>query len=302
MPLYLLHFTLPATALRLPEPPCNVQSWRGRLSQQETESSSLSPPARSPRVSCATRGAAMSAAKKPIPPRPAVPSPTSTSSTHHSTSFLTSVSPLNLALVILNVEHLRTDVPQFGAAARFTHLWRQSSLRLCADGAANRLHDSLDETARARMLPDLITGDLDSLRGDVATFYSELGVPIEAEADQDTHDFEKCLRWLERRQLADAAGAGSGGAAASRPFSVVAVGAFGGRLDQQMANLNMAYAFSAFERFYLMSDSSIAFVLPPGKHVIEANAEAEDGSCGLIPLGGRCDRVVTTGCAHARES
>ena len=69
-----------------------------------------------------------------------------------------------------------------------------------------------------------------------------------------------------------------------------------------MANLNMAYAFSAFERFYLMSDSSIAFVLPPGKHVIEANAEAEDGSCGLIPLGGRCDRVVTTGCAHARES
>ena len=76
---------------------------------------------------------------------------------------------------------------------------------------------------------------------------------------------------------------------------MVAVGAFGGRLDQQMANLNMAFSYACFERFYLLSDASLACVLPPGKHVIEPNREAEDGSCGLIPLGGRCERVVTTG-------
>ena len=242
----------------------------------------------------------MSHARRPLAPRTAIS--TAAGPTFHSTSFLTSVAPLNLALVILNVEHLCSDFAQLGAAARFTHLWRQSSLRLCADGAANRLYDNLDDAARMRMLPDLITGDLDSLRGDVASFYSEHGVSIEGNPSQDTHDFEKCLRWLERRQHDDADRAsGAGEPPAAQPFSVVAVGAFGGRLDQQMANLNMAYSYACFEHFYLLSDASLAFVLTPGKHVIEANRDAEDGSCGLIPLGGRCERVVTTGCAPDRR-
>jgi len=80
---------------------------------------------------------------------------------------------------------------------------------------------------------------------------------------------------------------------------VVAVGAFGGRLDQQMANLNMAYRYKGFRDFFLLSEHSIAFVLEPGSHVIEPNPEAEDGTCGLIPLGGRCDGVRTTGCVAA---
>jgi len=215
------------------------------------------------------------------------------SSNTYSSSFLTAVAaPLNLALVILNVDRYGSGAELGPAATRFSHLWRQSSLRVCADGAANRLYDNLDEEARAQMLPDLITGDLDSLRGDVATFYSDRGVPIEGDTEQDSHDFEKCLRWLERRDAADRATEQPAG---PQPLSVVAVGAFGGRLDQQMANLNMAFAFSCFERFYLISEASLAFVLPAGKHVIETNSEAEDGTCGLIPLGGRCDHVVTTG-------
>jgi len=215
--------------------------------------------------------------------------------TYHSTSFLTSVSQLNLALVILNVDHHGRN-PAHLRAMRFSHLWRQSSLRLCADGAANRLHDSMSEGTRGTLLPDLITGDLDSLRGDVATFYAGHGVPIEGVTDQDSHDFEKCLRWLEERQHETAAHTmATTDAPAEQPFTVVAVGAFGGRLDQQMANLNMAYAFGSFAAFYLISDASLAFLLRPGRHVIDVNREAEDGSCGLIPLGGRCERVVTTG-------
>ena len=250
--------------------------------------------------------------RAPFPSRavPTKAAPAALSTNYYSTSFLTTAAPLNLALVILNVKHRASEFEKHGPAARFAHVWEQSSLRICADGAANRLYDSLDEDARSRMLPDLITGDLDSLRGDVATFYSDRGVPIEGEAEQDSHDFEKCLRWLERRQRDDAARSSSstgsdGTATPVQPFSVVAVGAFGGRLDQQMANLNMAYSYACFERFYLVSDASLAFVLPPGKHVIDTNLEAEDGSCGLIPLGGRCERVVTTGCvprAHTQRT
>lgn len=40
--------------------------------------------------------------------------------------------------------------------------------------------------------------------------------------------------------------------------------AFGGRLDQQMANLNMAYRYKGFRDFFLLSEHSIAFVLEPG--------------------------------------
>ena len=256
---------------------------------------------------------------------------------HHSTSFLGgAVKNLNLALVILNVEQQHRSAPQLGggAAARFQHAWDQSAVRICADGAANRLYDSLTDADRQIMLPNVITGDLDSLRDDVAQFYEERGVLILREAEQDTHDFEKCLRWLERNTEQqqeegdgdggdDAASTASRSSAASAatapasassasstpasapalatpllraPLSVVAYGAFGGRLDQQMANLNMAYSsFSSLSHLYLVSDESLAFVLRPGKHTIEVNEEEEDGTCGLIPLGGRCERVVTSG-------
>jgi len=166
----------------------------------------------------------------------------------------------------------------------FDHLWDSSSLRVCADGAANRLHDSLSASARGKMLPDMIGGDLDSIRPEVADFYSSAGVELAREGEQDSNDFGKCLRWIEQHE-----------GARSSELSVVALGAFGGRLDQQMANLNMAYTHSAFADFYLLSEHSIAFVLQPGSHVIEPNPEAEDGTCGLVPLGGRCEGVRTSG-------
>ncbi|KAL3911115.1 MAG: hypothetical protein SGPRY_008815 [Prymnesium sp.] len=170
------------------------------------------------------------------------------------------------------------------------------------------------------MLPDVISGDLDSIRGDVADYYERVGVQLAKKSEQDTNDFEKCLQWIEHKE-AERVG----------ELSIVAVGAFGGRLDQQMANLNMPYKYPGFRDFFLLSEHSVAFVLQPGRrhvqnhtlplpplnndhddnsmsphksrvlfagsHVIEPNPEAEDGTCGLIPLGGPCVGVRTNGCA-----
>lgn len=200
----------------------------------------------------------------------------------HSTAFLTRATSLKIALLVLNVDRLSVGE---GVGVSFGHLWNHASLRLCADGAANSLHDSLDAAARATMLPDLIKGDLDSIRPEVADFYRRSGVEISRDRDQDTHDFEKCLHWLDQRQRES-----------GERFSVVTVGAFGGRLDQQFANLNMAYTWlGKFDQFYLLSPESLAFLLRPGSHRIEVNREAESGSCGLVPLGGRCDGVRTAG-------
>ena len=71
----------------------------------------------------------------------------------------------------------------------FLRLWQSCAWRACADGGANRLYDAFqDDGTRLRYaleryysesplksssyLPDLIKGDLDSIRADVREFYT----------------------------------------------------------------------------------------------------------------------------------
>jgi hypothetical protein len=51
-------------------------------------------------------------------------------------------------------------------------IWPHFRLKICADGGANRLYDLL-ETSEDKIahLPDLVKGDLDSIRPDVSNFY-----------------------------------------------------------------------------------------------------------------------------------
>jgi hypothetical protein len=83
-----------------------------------------------------------------------------------------------------------------------------ATTRICADGGANRLYDQIPVmlpgtdtfAAREAHLPDLIKGDLDSVRPDVTDFYTSRGVPfIDLSSDQETTDLEKCLLFLEGR-------------------------------------------------------------------------------------------------------
>lgn len=55
-----------------------------------------------------------------------------------------------------------------------TKLYKDCEYMICADGGANRLYD-----VNKDIKPDLIIGDLDSIRQDVKEHYSKLGVPIE---------------------------------------------------------------------------------------------------------------------------
>ncbi|KAG8460620.1 hypothetical protein KFE25_011395 [Diacronema lutheri] len=209
----------------------------------------------------------------------------------HSTAFLSSRTSLpHVALVFLNSEGA-----QAGSAAPdsiFERAWRCARVRVCADGAANRLHDGLrTNERRAAFVPDLIKGDLDSLRTDVRAFYAERGVRIEQDTDEDHHDLDKCLMAL-RDEQAEQARALPG----AERMTVVVLGAFGGRLDQQMANLNMLFRWQgAFAQLLLLSEHSAAFLLAPGEHTIEPNAEVESAVCGLVPLGAPCASVRTSG-------
>lgn len=208
-----------------------------------------------------------------------------------------------LVLVILNTKG------EGESDALFRHLWESATLRVCADGGANRLHDSFDdhnedrdgdsvndtaEQRRARFVPDVIVGDLDSLRPEVAAYYQALGTEVKIYADQDHNDFEKCLLEIEGRL-----GAGKSTAATAAPTkaTVIGLGAFGGRFDHEMAAMSVLHTYtSRFSRLVLMGAGNIAFLLAPGlRHVIQPDARFEGPTVGLIPIGGACRSVTTNG-------
>jgi len=168
-------------------------------------------------------------------------------------------------------------------------LWRGAGLKICADGGANRLYDMLEPAARPQYVPDHIIGDLDSVREDVDAFYAKHGSRMTEVAEQDTNDMEKCVRFVVSARAA----AGAAGRQGSTLVPVL--GALGGRLDQEMANINALYKFHDHGvELVLVGEHSAAWRVAAGREEITVS-RFEGPSCGLIPLGGACASVTTSG-------
>ncbi|CAM9288548.1 unnamed protein product [Ascophyllum nodosum] len=205
-----------------------------------------------------------------------------------------------LALVVLNT------TADAESKDLLRQIWARAGLRICADGGANRLHDSFDADPpgeRERYVPDMIVGDLDSLRPEVAAFYEGLGTEVKQRPDQDHNDFEKCLIEVEARLLStrtsttSAAGTVTEEATAATSTTVVGLGAFGGRFDHEMAAISLLHSYtSRFDRLVLVGAGNVAFLLLPGRtHVLELDERFEGPTVGLIPVGGACTSVTTEG-------
>jgi len=142
------------------------------------------------------------------------------------------------------------------------------------------------------MVPDAVTGDFDSIRHDVLDFYRDRGCVIAHDPSPYSTDFDKALRLVEEAQAATGRNEGT---AAARRWTVVAFGAFGDRFDHELASINVLHRFRKFERLLLMGERMTACLLPPGRHLIRPNPLIEGPTCGLLPIGGRCDAVWTSG-------
>ncbi|KAG8067873.1 hypothetical protein GUJ93_ZPchr0005g14372 [Zizania palustris] len=221
------------------------------------------------------------------------PAPAPTPAMSHSSAFLlpssSSSAPAGSAESAYALVVLNQRLPRFAPL-----LWERAQVRVCADGGANRVFDGMPEllpgqdpdVVRARYKPDVIKGDMDSVRPEVMEYYSNLGTKIVDEShDQDTTDLHKCVAFvIDNSPIPDKSN-----------LCILALGALGGRFDHEMGNINVLHLFPN-SRIILLSDDCLIFLLPrTHTHNIHIERSIEGPHCGLIPIGAPSTSTTTTG-------
>jgi thiamine pyrophosphokinase len=175
----------------------------------------------------------------------------------------------DFALLILN-QPLRNG-------AHLRKLWKNSSIRVAADGGANRLHELSSFRGKYSNL-QAIVGDLDSLSPSVRDFYLSQPQPTEVvhDKDQESTDFGKAISWVRRT--------------CPTGIDIVALGGIGGRVDQGLSQLHHLYLFQddpayAAGRVFLLSGSSLTFLLKTGTHRIHVRDDVASATPGMDVFG-----------------
>ncbi len=141
-------------------------------------------------------------------------------------------------------------------------------------------------------------GDFDSIRPEVAEFYTNAGVKLFKRLDQDTTDLEKCL-YVSREKLCEyETGEQS---EVGKKFSIIILGASGGRIDHTFSCYsqvykyleNYSYQFKETE-IYMLSKSSCSVYLKPGmnKIITSSTWEKKQEGYSIIPINGEASIEV----------
>ncbi|KIJ67070.1 hypothetical protein HYDPIDRAFT_85334 [Hydnomerulius pinastri MD-312] len=171
-------------------------------------------------------------------------------------------------------------------------LWAACEWRCCADGGGNRLHDLLGAAQtddgremRSLYMPDLIKGDMDSLRDDVREYYSSKGVSVVHDPDQYSTDLMKCVHALEEKEKAE-----------GHKYEILILGGLSGRLDQTVHTLSYLHKLRRTRtKVYAITDDNIGWVLDEGEHRIRIDHDVLGPTCGLLPVGIESTMLTMTG-------
>ncbi|RKP14127.1 thiamine pyrophosphokinase, partial [Piptocephalis cylindrospora] len=182
------------------------------------------------------------------------------------------------ALVILNQ-------PLFLSLETFTTVWEKAKWRIAADGGANALYDHLGPGVRGKFIPNAIRGDLDSARPEVLEYYAEKGSMISEVKDQDSTDFQKSITLIQDLEGAENEGR----------CRIMALGALSGRLDHLFHSLHLLYLLGPSRDIFLLSDTSIVWLLDKGKHTVWIDEQCLGETCGIAPVGIQGAHITTRG-------
>ncbi|XP_063714189.1 thiamin pyrophosphokinase 1-like [Symsagittifera roscoffensis] len=177
----------------------------------------------------------------------------------------------------------------------FSQLWKKSTLKVAADGGANVLYDMC-------LLPDFVVGDLDSIKSIVRDHFTKESVVISQIKEQNSTDFEKCLRTILEESKCDR---NPSDFPKADNHGIIALCALQGRIDHVLSQLNTLYKHSCktFEvgqrhlpkkELFLISEQSVAWVLQPGAHTIHVNT-CPSQTCGHVPLFTSVRKITTRG-------
>lgn len=186
----------------------------------------------------------------------------------------------NLILVILNSD---TNLKNSQLLKdEFRSFWKHAALKASVDGATNLIHEMNltfhDKNIARYFIPDLISGDFDSIDPTLLNKYQDWGSYICKTTDQNHTDFTKCLKVI-----------GSQYCAFNKYKKVVALSySVSDRFDQVMANINSLYEAKTLLPSYmqtcLLSPNSCSYILDKGytKLVIDTNYSGCE--CSIMPI------------------
>ncbi|KAM3967411.1 thiamine pyrophosphokinase 1 [Aphomia sociella] len=176
--------------------------------------------------------------------------------------------------------------------------WNNASVRMTIDGGTVRwdtfLSQLTDDAQNSMKLPDLVTGDFDSITEDVFNKYKKLVAKVIRTPSQEYTDFTKGLMELNKHCQQESL----------QLNHVIAICQNSGRTDHILANIQTLHLaieknlLSPDTTVYILSDDSISWLLSSGEHVISIPEETRQHRrawCSLIPIGTPCESVTTSG-------
>jgi len=150
-------------------------------------------------------------------------------------------------------------------------------------------------------LPDLVHGDLDSLRDDVRAYYVSQHVDVSRDGDQDSTDFGKAMHKLAALSSSSTSRREQEQEQEQEQQDVLVLGTVGGRVDQGLGLLHEMMREEATHprlRLWLFSECSVSFVLRSGRNRIGGlqSGQVFGRHVGIVPLYGPA-KMTTVGLA-----
>ena len=194
-----------------------------------------------------------------------------------------------IILVLLNQNWISSDGIDDVFYQRFKTLWKKSLFKASVDGGMNILHNINENLSDSeeKFIPDLLSGDFDSVKSELVDLYKNLGTEVIHTPDQNYTDFTKCLQVLGKKyesselpQNADV---------------IVVLSGFTDRFDHSMANLNTLFTACKYlpkdTQIYMLLGYCVICLLQSGRNVIKLE-NCNVAAIQLLPIS--CPATVST--------